>query len=76
MFIRNLLCLFICLFATNFSSFSSSSATQIPNNSYLVNSKHEIVKSNNWILEQRNNIWWWVLYDEDGIKVMEYPAGL
>ncbi len=89
MFISNLICFIICIIAIEFSSFSSSIATQLPINSgnpilrsNLVSSKlvidsfGEADKSNNWVLELRNNIWWWVLYDVDGTKIMEVPAEL
>jgi ABC-type phosphate transport system substrate-binding protein len=29
--------------------------------------------NDNWVMEFHDSSWWWVLYDEDGSKIMEIP---
>jgi len=33
-----------------------------------------LIENDNWVMEFHDGRWWWVLYNEDGAKIMEIPV--
>lgn len=67
MSIRTFLAILACLFSLSLSTYSFTE-------SKILKSTYETVSTDCWVLEYHDNLWWWVLYDTDGVKIMEIPA--